>query len=45
MPAPTLPGDHQPPVTPTPDIIVEKKLFELPSYSIRPAGTALRMGC
>jgi len=33
MPAPTSPDGHQPPVAPTPDIIVRKKVFELPSYT------------
>ena len=33
MPAPTSPGDHQPPVPPTPGIVVEKKVFELPSFT------------
>ena len=33
MPAPTSPDHHQPPVTPTPDFIVEKQVFELPSYT------------
>ena len=33
MPAPASPGDHRPPVTPTADVIVEKRVFELPSYT------------
>ena len=43
MPAPTSPGDHQPPVTPTPGIIVEKRTFELPSYTTAGGATIRRV--
>ena len=33
MPASTPPDHHQPPVTPTPDFIVAKQVFELASYT------------
>jgi homoserine O-acetyltransferase/O-succinyltransferase len=41
MPAPTSADTRQPPVTPAPDIIVEKQLFELPSYTTM-GGATLR---
>ena len=41
MPAPTSADARQPSVTPTPDIIVEKQLFELPSYTTM-GGATLR---
>jgi homoserine O-acetyltransferase/O-succinyltransferase len=41
MPAPTSADVRQPPVTPAPDIIVEKQLIELPSYTTM-GGTTLR---
>jgi homoserine O-acetyltransferase/O-succinyltransferase len=41
MPAPTSADARQPPVTPAPDIIVEKQLFELPSYTTM-GGATLR---
>ena len=43
MPAPTSPGDHRPPVTPTPGIIVEKRMFELPSYTTTGGATIRRV--
>jgi homoserine O-acetyltransferase len=43
MPAPTSPGDHRPPVTPTPGIIVEKRTFELPSYTTTGGATIRRV--
>jgi homoserine O-acetyltransferase/O-succinyltransferase len=43
MPAPTSPGDHQPPVTPAPGTIVEKRTFELPSYTTTGGATIRRV--
>src|SRR5688500_4814220 len=43
MPAPTSPGDHQPPVTPTLGSIAEKRIFELPSYTTT-GGATIRRG-
>lgn len=43
MPAPTSPGDHRPPVTPTAGMIVEKRVFELPSYTTAGGATIRRV--
>ena len=43
MLAPTLPGDHRPPVTPTAGMIVEKRVFELPSYTTAGGATIRRV--
>jgi homoserine O-acetyltransferase/O-succinyltransferase len=43
MPAPSSPGDRRLPVTPTPDVSVGKKVFELPSFTTLGGATIERV--